>query len=507
MKLNVMKNAKRNMMFGLANKLALVLCPFAVRTVMQLVLGAQYLGLNSLFSSILSILSLTELGFGSAVVYHMYRPIAQNDIETVNALLYFYKRVYRGIGILILAAGALWIPFLPYFIHGDYPEEVNLTVLYLIYLINASISYFMYAYKSSLLVAYQREDGNSIANLLITVLLNGSQIAALFVFRNYVLFLLLTPVFTIANNLLIACMVKKMFPQYHCKGTLPACLAQDIRQRVQGAFLSKLCMVSRNAFDSIVASMFLGLTVTAMYNNYYYVMHGVNVMLSVIPASFLGGVGNHVAVKSVEENFIELKKLDFLYMWISGWCTVCFVCLFQPFMQWWMGEEMMLPEPVMILFCLYFYLLSAGDMRSVYSSANGLWWQHRRRSVAEAAANLILNFILGRFFGIYGILTATILTIFVCNFVWGVRIVFKHYFQLFRLKEYYGCHIKYALATCVLCILTYNVCAWLPCGQVMGGLLLRALVCVVLPNIGYALIYGRTDMFWQVRQMVWRKRL
>lgn len=167
----------------------------------------------------------------------------------------------------------------------------------------------------------------------------------------------------------------------------------------------------------------------------------------------------------------------------------------------------MLPEPVMILFCLYFYLLSAGDMRSVYSSANGLWWQHRRRSVAEAAANLILNFILGKFFGIYGILTATILTIFVCNFVWGVRIVFKHYFQLFRLKEYYGCHIKYALATCVLCILTYNVCAWLPCGQVIGGLLLRAVVCAVLPNIGYALIYGRTDMFRQVRQMVWRKRL
>lgn len=502
MKLNVMENAKRNIVFGIANKLTLILCPFVSRTVIQIVLGAEYLGLNSLFSSIISILNLTELGFGTAVVYHMYRPVAENDTTTICALLNFYKRIYRGIGIIILIVGMVLIPFLPHLISGTYPEGLNLVFLYLIYLINTSISYFMYAYMQSLLVVYQREDVNSSTNMIITLLLHGSQIVMLFLFHNYYYFILMMPIFTIANNLRIVHMVKRMFPQYHCEGVLSPSLIQDIKQHVKGAFLSKACMASRNAFDSIFASMFLGLAVTAVYNNYYYIMHAIGVMLSVISTSFFGGVGNHVVVKSIEENFIELKKLDFLYMWISGWCTICLLCLFQPFMKLWMGEKMTFPIRVMLLFCIYFYLLTTGDMRSIYSSANGLWWKYRYRSLAETVANLILNFVLGKFFGVYGILLATIITIFVCSFLWGSRIVFKYYFQLSRLKEYYGYHMKYALVTFSLCILTYGICSLISCSNTFGILFLRMVVCAVLPNIGYTLIYRNTDMFHQIRGLM-----
>lgn len=495
MKLNVIKNARRNIIFGFSNKLVNILCPFVTRTVIQIVLGAEYLGLNSLFTSVISILSLTELGFGTAVVYHMYRPVAENDTATVCALLKFYKRVYRGIGIMLLIIGIVLIPFLPHLISGTYPEGLNLVFLYLIYLFNTAISYFMYAYMSSLLVVYQREDINSSTNMMITLLLNGSQIVMLFAFRDYYLFTLMMPVFTVASNLRIAYMVKRMFPQYHCEGALPENLVSDIRLRVGGAFLSKVCVVSRNAFDSIFVSMFLGLIVTAMYNNYYYIMHAVCTMLSVVSVSFFGGVGNHVVTKSVEENFTELKMLNFIYMWISGWCTICLFCLFQPFMELWMGADMMFPVPVVVLFCIYFYLLSTGDMISIYSSVNGLWWYRRNASLMELTSNLVLNFILGKFFGIYGIIIATNITIFMCNFVWGIRITFKYYFQLSRLKEYYYYHIKYFMVTLFLCILTYGVCLLVPAHHTPGSFLLRIIICMSFPNAGYLLIYRNSEMY------------
>lgn len=497
MNLNVMKNAKRNMIFGVVNKLVHILCPFATRTIIQAVLGAEYLGLNSLFASIISILSLSELGVGTAVVYHMYRPVAENDTGTVCALLNFYKRVYRGIGIVILVIGMALLPFLPYLISGTYPEGLNLIFLYLIYLFNTSVSYFMYAYMSSLLVVYQREDIHSSTNMMITLLLNGSQIVMLYIFQDYYLFTLLMPVFTIANNLRIAYMVRKMFPQYRCEGLLPVNLVHDIKKRVGGAFLSKVCMVSRNSFDSIFVSMFLGLTVTAVYNNYYYIMQSVCTMLSVISSSFSGGVGNHVVTKSVEENFTELKMLNFIYMWIAGWCTICLFCLYQPFMELWMGEGMMFPMPVIALFCIYFYLLMTGDMITIYSGANGLWWHRRYVSMLEITVNLVLNFVLGKFLGIYGIIIATIITIFMCNFIWGIRITFKHYFQLTRLKEYYYYHLKYFLVTLFLWAVTYSLCLMLPDCHILGSFLLRMVLCIFLPNTGYVLIYRKSKIYNQ----------
>ena len=184
MELNVIKNAKRNMLFGIMNRVVTVLCPFIKRTVIQYVLGEQYLGLTSLFTSVLSVLSLTELGFGMAVTYSMYKPVAEGDTETVNALLNFYRKVYAVIGSIILVLGLALIPILPELIEGKYPKDVSLTALYLVYLANAVISYFMFAYKSALLVVYQRDDINSRTNIILTLLFvvsQGAQVVQTFI--------------------------------------------------------------------------------------------------------------------------------------------------------------------------------------------------------------------------------------------------------------------------------------------------------------------------------------
>ena len=165
MKLEVANNAKRSIVIGLFNKLIMMIMPFVIRSIINLILGSQYLGLSSLFSSIIQVLSLTELGFSSAMVYHMYKPIADNDQKQINALLNLYKSAYRIIGIAILALGGIIMAFFPFLVKGSYPEGINIYFLFAIYVINTSISYFLYGYKQSLLVAYQREDINSIIGL------------------------------------------------------------------------------------------------------------------------------------------------------------------------------------------------------------------------------------------------------------------------------------------------------------------------------------------------------
>lgn len=505
MELNVIQNAKRNMFFGMINRLVAILCPFITRTIIQYILGEQYLGLSSLFSSILSVLSLTELGFGSAIIYSMYKPVAEGNTELVNALLNFYRKAYAAVGGVILAAGLLLIPFLPKLITGEYPSDISLTALYLVYLANTVISYFMYAYMSSLIVVYQRDDINSRTNVVVTLLLTVSQIFMLMKFCSYLLFSLMMPVFTIVNNIRIALVVKKMFPQYHCRGSIPKEMLADMKKQIAGTFVSRVCQVARNSFDSICTSAFLGLAMTAMYNNYYYIMACVIGIVAIFSASLTGGVGNHVVTKSRADNFRELKELDFVYMWLSGWCMICILCLSQPFMRLWMGVDMMLPDSVVVLLCIYFYLLKIGDMRSIYSTVNGLWWQHRWRSICEALANIVLNILLAKYWGIHGIILATILTIFFIQTLWGVQIVFRHYFGMQYIWDYYKYHAAYAVVTAVLGVVTSIACRFIPeCGMIIN-LLLRAVVCLFLPNLFYILVYHRLPGFQRMKRIIFKK--
>jgi len=490
------------MFFGTINRIVVLLIPFIRRSIMLNVLGSQYLGLGSLFQSILSVLSLSELGFSSAMVYNMYKPASEADVAKMNVLLNFYRRVYRIIGCVIFGVGICLIPFLPHLIKGTYPEDVNLAILYLIYLVNTAISYFLFAYKNSLLAVYQRDDVNSTVNTVLSLGLTVSQIAVLLATKNYYIFSLLMPLFTIINNLLIAWRTRKLFPQYKAEGELEAEDKAGIKKLVAGTFIQHACYVTRNSLDSICISAFLGLTLTAIYNNYYTILTGVTGLIGIITISFTGGVGNHVATRSVEENFQEMKKLDFIYLWISGWCTICLLCLYQPFMEIWMGKEMMLPMSAVLLLCMYFYLLKLGDVRSLYTSANGLWWESRYRALGETILNIVLNIVLGRRYGVHGIILATMISLFLCNYLWSVNITFRLYFSLSRIRKFYQYQGKETLVMIAATAVTYGICSALPINNVFHQLVVRAVLCLIIPNIFYFVVFRNTEEFKYLKRLV-----
>ena len=494
MRLERSKNTKRNIIAGEADRLSGILLPFIVRTMIIHQMGASYLGLTGLFYSIIQMLNLAEMGFGMAITFSMYKPIADNDAKTINALLKFYARIYRVVGAIIGAAGLLMLVFLPYMIEGEIPQDINIYLLYLIYLADACINCFLYPERKALLTAYQRNDVTSNVHILTQAGMYIMQMIFIALSRNFYLYALTVPVSTICFSLGCAYRSKKIFGQYRCEGELDPESSREIKKQVIGLMVRKVASMSRNAFDSIFVSAFLGLSITAIYGNYYYVMDAVVMLLAVVKNSMAGGVGNSIAMEPVKKNLRDMHTINFLFMWISGWCAICMLCLYQPFMRLWVGDDMTLPNTYAILFAAYFYILKMADIRILYSESVGLWWQARYLSVVEAAANLVLNWLFTRLWGLAGIVFATMLSYAVFNFVGGARILYKHYFSNENILPYFGMHLKYFAVTAGIGAVTYAIVRLLPLSGV-PELLVTGVLCVIIPGALYFLVYRNTEDF------------
>lgn len=498
MKLERSKNAKRNGFWGIISNIVAILLPFAVRTVLIRELGAEYLGLSSLFSSVLSVLNITELGFGTAIVYSMYKPLAEDDTETICSLLNYYKTIYHTVGTVIFVIGIGILPFLKYFISGEIPPDINIYLLYIMYLTNTVLSYWLFAYKSSILTIYQRNDIKSKIFIILSAIMYLGQILILLTIHNYYLYAMTLIAYTAANNIIPAIIIKINYPQYICKGNITIEQRRDIRIRVSGLMITKIALITRNAFDSIIVSAFLGLEIVAIYNNYYYVINALTSVMLVATTSISAGVGNSVAMDSPKKNLRDMEILNFWYMWIAGWFTVCLACLYQPFMKLWVGTNLMFSDGVMLLFAFYFLLLKVGDIQAQYFDAAGLWWYRRWYSIIEAMANIILNFILGYFWGVAGIVLATILTIFLINFCGSSRIIFKRYFT-FGFGDYMISQMKHILVTIIVYIITVEICDLLSVESNAVGLwqdfVMKMGICGIVPNLLFLGFYFKSGIF------------
>lgn len=490
-------NSVRNIIWAVLQKVILMLLPFAVRTAMIYRLGAEYTGLGSLFNSILNVLSLAELGFSSAMVYCMYEPIHNGDEETICALLNFYKKIYEIIGVVILLAGLLVIPFLPKLINSRFPAGVNLYLLYAIYLTNTVISYFLFAYKSSLLTAYQRNDIISMILLVCNVCLYGVQICALLVTANFYLYAGLSIVSTIAINVSYEVASRTLYPSIQCRGEIDPEVKQKIKKRVVGIMLYKLSSTTRTSFDSIIISSVLGLVTLTQYQNYFMIISSVSGILSMVNTAVTASVGDSIVARSVDSNYKDFKKIVFMYMWIAGWCTICIACLIQPFMRLWMGVELLLPQSMALLFAVYFYTQTMGDTVYLYRTAAGLWWQDRARPVVEAVANILLNILLVKVLGLFGVILATVITLIAINFFWGAAILFRHYFHR-SAGEYIAIQGSFAVVVVLAGLVSIAFCQAVSIGGV-GQLLFNLGVCVIAPNLVFLVLYRKNPLYLEAK--------
>jgi O-antigen/teichoic acid export membrane protein len=269
----------------------------------------------------------------------------------------------------------------------------------------------------------------------------------------------------------------------------------ELLKQVKGIVINRIGDVARNGADNIFLSALIGLAAVAVYNNYFYIYTSIYGISLVIANSMAASVGNSMVKESIEKNYNDLCKFTFMFSWFTGWCTICMSCLYQPFMIIWMRGDMhlVLSNLNMFLFCIYFYAITMNNIRNQYLNGAGLFWELRVWYVLEAVGNIVLNYILGYLFGITGILVATLITIVVFNFIARTNVLFKSYFKM-KPTKYYMQHILYVFVTFIGFLLTYLICSSINVTGILG-LIIKALICVVTPNIVFLLAYYRNGRF------------
>lgn len=501
MKIERTKNASRNMIFGMLLKIYQIVVPFVMRTVMIYVMGAEYLGLNSLFTSVLQVLNLAELGVGSAMVYSMYKPIAEDNHATICALMRLYKLYYRVIGIVISALGLILLPFIPKLIKSDVPADINIYILYLMNLGATALTYWLFAYKNSILYAHQRTDISSKVILITDTLKYLIQVLVLVLFHNYYYYVIAILATQILNNVIVAMIADKLYPEYKAKGKLPKEEISEINHRIRDLFTSKIGMVVVNSADTIVISAFLGLRLLAIYQNYFYLISSVKSFINIIFTSCTAGIGNSLLMESKEKNYNDLKKFTFIISWITGFCTICFLCLFQPFIELWVGKELMLSFSIVICFCIYFYIAQINSLLNLYKDAAGIWHEDRFRPLVTAMANLIMNLIMVQHWGLYGIILSTVLSTLFVGMPWLLHNLFTVIFEMKDLKAYILKTLYYVVITVIVGSLTYFICSLIDLPLLLT-LIVRALICCIIPNVCFFFIFFRTKEFKQSIEIV-----
>ncbi len=500
MKLERTKNAKAGILSGVLKQLVNTLLPFITRTVLLYILGTEYLGLGGLFSALLSFLSLAELGVSNALIYSMYRPIAESDQTTLKALLALYKKLYRIIGTIILVAGLCCMPFLRYLINGDVPADINLYILYSLYLLNSVSDYFLFAYRGSLLTAHQRTDVDNLINTVIPLLNWCVQMAMLAIFRSYYAYVIFMPISTIVTNFVRLHFVKKYYPDLRAEGKVAPELEKAIYKKMKALLGAKISTTVLHSSDNIVISAFIGLTMVTVYGNYHYIMTAIGGFLGIVFSAVLPGIGNSLVTESIEKNYKDFKKFSFVNLWMVGWCSICLLCLYQPFIKLWAGEALLLPFSVVVLIVIYFIGYQGRKVVITYKDAAGLWWEDRFRPFVMAGVNVVFNLILVQFIGIWGVVLSTIFSLCV-SIPWETYTVFKYVFKQSS-KEYYLFLGKFLAVLIFTSAVTLGICQIASEG--IAALFIRGIICIVIPNVIFFLAFRKQEEFSQALQLVQR---
>ena len=502
MQLDRTKNAKRNFVFGVLYRLLMIILPFILRTIVIKYLGDLYAGATSLFNSILSVLNLAELGIGTSIVYCMYKPIAEGDDDKICALLKLYKKAYATIGISILTIGLILTPFIPKLVNGSFPSDLNIYVVFIIQLLSTCVTYFMFAYKSALIEAFQRNDISSIVHSVLAFLEYIIQILLMIIFHNYYIYLIISPCFNIIYNIIIAIIVNKKYPKYIPKGKLDKEETSIIISKVRSLFIYKIGNVVSNSVDNIFLSAYIGLTTVFMYNNYYYVISSLFTILSVYYSSMLAGLGNKMVLETKEENYDLFNKLFFLQGWIIGWMTTCLLCLFQDFITLWVGEVYTFDLYIVILLCIYFYTWKINDIAHTFKDAAGLWEYDRFRPFIASLLNLAINLLLINKIGVSAVIISTISCEITFSLFWGVRILFNKYFKI-NFVEYLKKYILYTLYAAFMCTCTYLICSLIHINSLLLQLIIKGIICIIVPNIIFIFINQHSDnLKWTFNEVI-----
>lgn len=420
------KNSARNILAKLIGQMVTIVLSFISRTVFIDAFGREFLGMNSLFTEIFTWLSMADLGFGVALAYSFYKPIAENNEKQISALITFYRQVYTVVALVVTVLGLSMIPFLDVIINIRQPID-NL-ILYYILALAGLVSSYLFSYKTVILVADQKEYIITKIDMVVNLLTTVIQIVFLVCFKNYVLYLFINVVSTFSGNLYKVAIANKKYPALRKKAQLTKTEKKHFFENISSIFIYKISGVMINATDNTIISVLLGTAVVGSYANYRLLSGKISGVFTMIFSTLVAGIGNVIVKESAQKRYEIFKCEQFAGLVLCGIVVPCFVALSNDFVNCWLGYEYIIGTNVVVVIGINMYISLSFQALWSYREATGIYQQTKWIMFICAVINIVLSVILGKYMGLSGILLATFISR-ICTYGWYEPIIlFKTYF-------------------------------------------------------------------------------
>ena len=419
-------NSTKSIFFGGLQQFINVLLTFIVRTVFIKYLSVEYLGINSLFSNILTVFSIADLGFGTAILYSMYKPIAEHDEKKLAALMCFYKKIYSIVAIVILVLGLSLIPFLDFFVNDDSIEGIE--IYYILFLLDSVISYLL-AYKVNIINADQKTYIIKKYTLIFNIIKAVLQCICIIVFKNFFSYVVIQILSTISINIYGAYISKKIYPFIENKEVLKKEEQKSILSNVKSLFIYKIGGIILNNTDNILISILLGVSTVGYYTNYATIITAINSFTNMIFTTITFSVGNLIASDSKEKQYSIFKKMCFLSTMLFSFLSICLIVLFNDLIVCWIGKTFVLDFYTVIAIVINFYMYGSLNTVFMFRDTTGLFNKMKYVAMITAFFNVVLSIIFGKSLGLFGILIATAVSRLLTNFWYEPYILYRDYFN------------------------------------------------------------------------------
>ena len=485
----------KNSIWGIAQQIIVCVLSMFSRRVMIDTIGVEGVGLNAFLTSVITMLSLAELGIGTAIVYHMYVPIANDDRAQIAKLMRTYRNVYRIIAAAILALGLCLLPFMDRIVSDVSYSKGYVSIIFILFLIQTTSSY-LFTYKRSMLSADQKQYIITVFDLLYKIVTIIVGIIVLLLTHELAWYLVMLIVCTVGENILISNRVDKMYPYLkQFDGGLTKEENQKIARDVSNIFVGKVSGVITNSTDSILINIFAGTVQTGLYSNYNIIIGTITGTLKQFASAMRGSVGNLIASEPPEHIDRVFKRLIFIMFYLASFCSCMLTGLIDPFITIAFGDGLLLAR-ITVLVCIFNLYISTIDI-PVYSfvAAAGLFRLDKYISIIGSSMNLIISLVLGRSMGMTGILLGTSAT-YLIQFVLKVILFYKNFLRQ-RYASMIWRNVVFAALTAAECALI-SVCTsaiGTAVSNRYAAFVLYAAVSGIIPLAINSLAFIKTDEF------------
>ena len=431
----------KNLKYFLCNFILLNILKFLLRIVFIKTLSIEYLGINSLLLNILATLSLAELGVGPAIIYSLYKPLVFKDKTTICAIMYFFRKIYFLIGIVILILGLIFYPWVDNLIKdGQVIPEFD--YYYLLFLSNTVVSYF-WSYKRSILIADQKQYIVNKYQTIVQTFVVLLQILFLLVFQNYWHFIIIMFLGTLIENFGISCKVNKAYPYLNdIRYKLDAEIKYQITKNIKAMIYHKFGGIILFNSGNLVLSKCVGIIEVGLYSNYFMIITALNNFAGKFFEAIIASIGNLIVTKNNEDKKIAFKLTEFITALQAAICFCGLTVLFNSLIEIWIGADFLFDENIIIAMSFSFYLIYMRKAVQVFHDAAGLYWNDRYKPLAESVINLIASIYLTIHYGVIGVVIGSIISILSTSFWIEPYVLFNNGIDI-KLKDYFIDYLKF----------------------------------------------------------------